>query len=195
MDAGGRARFRDGVVNFDPITERLRAAQAPIERYLWIPEDAITFTPRVCPTIFGDGRALLAITTIHNRPAHWIVRIGADWRCHGDYDRGEDGEDVAERSEELICALEEALGRRDRDEYRWEVSGRGWRLRELETGRFVSEKALAYPIVDARDGWSWWRLRWPPCLGFNTEPHPFDERYDLLAADVAHLRAPTTPGD
>lgn len=72
------AKRRDG--SNDPVHRKLRRA---IEKrkcaYLWTPADAITFVPRVLPTIYGDGRALFTIATINQRPAYWVIRACSTW--------------------------------------------------------------------------------------------------------------------
>src|SRR6202012_2280696 len=69
----------------DPIQKRLVAAIGREESgYLWVPADAITFSPRVLPKVYGDGRALFALATINQRPAYWVIRGCSTWGCGSD---------------------------------------------------------------------------------------------------------------
>jgi hypothetical protein len=54
---------RDG--RDDPIQVELRRAICvQIKRYLWTPDDMITFVPGLLDTIYGDGRALFGLALI-----------------------------------------------------------------------------------------------------------------------------------
>lgn len=59
----------------------IRAIEKRKRLYLWTPADAITFVPRVLPTVYGDGRALFTIATINQRPAYWVIRACSTWGC------------------------------------------------------------------------------------------------------------------
>lgn len=122
---------------------------------LWIPEDAITFVPRVLPKVYGNGRALFALSTINQRPAYWIIRA-----CSS--------EDFREFSDDVLTDLEEAFGNG-----RCGHSGNNLFFSKRERMRYCkceecSERGVArWPAVDADGGCSWGRMRWPK--GFATE--------------------------
>jgi hypothetical protein len=156
-----------------------RALERRQKSYLWTPEDAITFIPRVLPVIYGDGRALFALTTINQRPAYWIIRGDSAWGCGLDRESG-DGPDFAEFSDEFLTDLEEAFGNG-----RCSYSGTSlfWPRRERIadcqceecTDRFVAR----WPMVDGGGGCSWSRIDWPK--SFPTIPNPLSYRGNLLA--------------
>jgi hypothetical protein len=155
----------------------------PLRRHLWVPEDAITFTPEVLETQFGDGRALFQITTINNRPAYWIVRVCSTWSSEFDYASSDEGDDFAEHVDEVIDAIEEEFGT---TRY-YEMNARGDWIDE-ETKRFIPRKWTEYPVIDADMGCSWGRLDWPDLPGASFVPHPLD-------ASVRILRQGSTSND
>lgn len=158
----------------DPIQTKLVKA---IERkdttsYLWVRGDTRPFIPRVLPYVFGDGRALLALTTINQRPAYWVIRIDSSW----------DDEEVCEQMDDILTELEDAFGRG-----RCGYSGNNlfWTKREriancqceeCSDGRFRAR----WPMVDDEGGRSWGWMEWPD--GFDVEPHPMHRRANLLRA-------------
>ncbi len=72
------ARHTTRIAGDDPIHAALKAAvEVPTEGYLWAQRHE--FTPAVCSRIFGDGRALLALTTINSRPRYYVIRIDSSW--------------------------------------------------------------------------------------------------------------------
>lgn len=166
----------------DPIHVKLRGA---IEReqiaYLWTPDDAIRFTPRVLPRIYGDGRALFRLATLDQRPAYWVIRGCSTWGCGLDHERAS-GPDFGELFADILSDLEDAFG-----------SGRcaadGSSLFHPRAVRIVrwckceecddEENLAVWPMVDDSDGCSWSRCDWPP--GFDVEPHPLSWRGNLLA--------------
>jgi len=71
----------------DRATEKLRrAVERRTATYLW--GKRYFPTPRLVDAIFGNGRALLAVTPIATRPLYYIVRVDDRWnlddeRTHG----------------------------------------------------------------------------------------------------------------
>lgn len=164
----------------DVVHERLRKAVEKRQRaYLWTPSDAITFIPRLLPTIFGDGCALFTVTTINQRPAYWVVRCCSTWGSGSD--RAESaGPDFAEMSDVILTELEDAFGNG-----RCGYSGNNLfapkkdrildcQCEDCSDGRY---RAI-WPMVDANGGCSWSRMDWPD--GFATEPNPLSWRGNLL---------------
>lgn len=163
----------------DPIHARLVAAvEKPQRAHLWVPADAIRFTPRVLPMIYGDGRALFTLATINQRPAYWVIRACSTWTSGLDRDDGE-GPDFAEMTDEILTGLEDAFGRGRcgysgnslfyprRERRRWckcEECDDNWRAR--------------WPAVDGDGGCSWSRIDWPE--GFEVAQNPRCWRGNLL---------------
>jgi hypothetical protein len=162
-------------MTLDLITLALRAAQTPIQRYLWTPKDMITFTPRVLGETFGDGRALFALTTINCRPAFWIVRGCSTWTT-SDYDAPDDAPNFIEHVDSIVEAIEGQFG----SVRNYERNARGDWIEE-ETKRFVPRKWTEYPVMDDENGCSWDRLDWPALDGVTFTPHPFASRFKILA--------------
>lgn len=164
----------------DEIHARLKAAvEVPCRAHLWVPADAIDFTPRVLPIIYGDGRALFRITTINDRPAWWMIRGCSTWGCGGDRDDAS-GPDFGELTDDILTALEEAFG-----SARCGYSGSSLRwLREeriqwCQCEECDDEDTLSVlPEIDGNDGCSWSRADWP--TGFDTEPNPIARGGNLL---------------
>lgn len=158
----------------DPIHTALAKA---IERkdttsYLWVQGDTKPFTPRVLPHVFGDGRALLGLSTLNQRPAYWVIRVCSTW----------DDDDVSEHSDDILTELEDAFGN-GRCGYSgnnlfWTKRERllNCRCEECSDGRFRAR----WPMVDADGGCSWWWFKWPD--GFDVEPHPSKFLANLLRA-------------
>lgn len=149
---------------------------------LWTPADAITFTPRVLPTVFGDGRALFTLATINQRPAYWVIRACSTWGC-GFEDAT--GPDFSEKTEDILTALEEAFGngrcgysggslfwpKRERTKY--------CKCEECSDGSLRAR----WPMVDGYGGCSWSRMDWPK--GFEVESNPLSWKGNLLRAATA----------
>lgn len=152
--------------------------------HLWTPDDAINFTPRVLPTVFGDGRALFSLTTINQRPAYWVIRGCSSWGCCSDAIDAT-GPEFAEQVDDILTALEEAFGsgrcgysdnnlfwpRRERVQY--------CQCEECSDATFRAQ----WPMVDSDGGCSWSRIDWPK--GFEVEPNPLSWRGNLLLASLA----------
>lgn len=172
----------------DAIHARLRKEiEKPKRAYLWVPSDAITFTPRVSPMIYGDGRALFNIRTINQRPAYWVIRACSTWGCGDDDDDDALGPDFGDMTDEIMTDLEEAFGRG-----RCGYSGNSlfWpkkeRLRNCQCEECSDRYARArWPMVDDYGGCSWSRINWP--MGFDTVPNPLSRPGNLLAnKDTPH---------
>ncbi|WP_202842095.1 hypothetical protein [Luteimonas saliphila] len=173
----------------DPIHARLVAAvEKPERAQLWSPADAITFTPRVLPKVYGDGRALFALSTIHQRPAYWVIRCCSTWGS--DLDLHETTRpNFREMTDEILSDLEEAFGNG-----LCGYSGnslfqpRRYRMRICQcedcSDRFVAK----WPMVRGDDGCSWGRMAWPE--GFATE----DAHRHLLTAAQSDPRREGCPG-
>ena len=180
MTARPMTRDEDG----DAVHNRLRRAIERRERaYLWVPEQAITFVPRVLPKIYGDGRALFAIATINQRPAYWVIRACSTWGSGFDRDDST-GPDFAEMTDEILTDLEEAFGNG-----RCGYSGNSlfWpkkeRMRSCQCEECTDRYATArWPMVDGDGGCLWSRIDWP--AGFPTVPNPLSRKGNLLAIDA-----------
>lgn len=165
----------------DPIHVRLRKAVEKREKaYLWIPDHAITFKPYVSPTIYGDGRALFAISTINQRPAYWIIRACSTWESG--FDREEaGGPDFAEMAETVLTDLENAFGNGrcgySHNSLFWPKKDRirNCQCEDCSDGLYRAR----WPMVDADGGCSWSRMDWPE--GFETVPNPASWEGNLLA--------------
>lgn len=162
------------------------AIERPKTSYLWTPADAISFTPRVLPKVYGDGRALFTITTINQRPAYWVIRGCSSWGCGSDREDGA-GPDFAEMTDEILTDLEDCFGNG-----RCGYSGNSlfWprkeRLKNCQCEDCDERFRARWPMVDGDGGCSWSRTDWPD--GFDVEPNPRNWRGNLL-------RAPTKAGD
>lgn len=185
--------MRPGVAVFEQtiwgraMTDRIHHALAKsIERRqracLWTPSDAITFIPRVLPTVFGDGRALFTLSTVNQRPAYWVVRGCSTW--------SED--DFSEHGDEILTALEEAFGNG-----RCGYSGNNLFQSKRERKKWCDcddclELPIArWPMVDGDGGYSWGRLDWP--TSFPTLPSPDGLRGTILASESQAASNHVTP--
>lgn len=174
---------RDGTS--DSTHKRLRRAIEKRRRaYLWTPSDAITFVPRLLPTIYGDGRALFTLATINQRPAYWVIRACSTWGSGSDSE-DTSGPDFAEMTDRIMTDLEEAFGRG-----RCGYSGNSlfWpkkeRTQNCQCEECTDSHIARWPEVDDDGGCSWSRIDWP--LGFATVKNPLSWRGNLLA--VARTR-------
>lgn len=89
--------------NIEEATKRLTEKQTVS---LW--GDEIEFTPEIASEISGDGKQILQITTISQRPQFWLIRI--DSKIDVDDD---DEFDI----EKYIEILEDEFGRVDDDDF------------------------------------------------------------------------------
>ncbi len=165
------------------VHSRLRRVIEKRERsWLWVPEHAITFVPRLLTAIYGDGRALFAIATINQRPAYWVIRGCSTWGC--DFDREDaTGPDFGEMSDDIMTELEEQFGR-GRCGYSGNslFQGRKQRIQNCQCDECTDRYNTArWPMVNNEGGCSWSRIDWPK--GFPTRPNPLSPRGNLLAAE------------
>lgn len=159
----------------DEVHRRLRrTVSVPVKRWLWTPKHTVEFTPALSDTMYGDGRALLAITTIHDRPHYWLVRIDSGWWMEGDYDApGYEADDdpVGEYAEHIVENLLMEFGSGappcDGEEF-------------IEDDPEIREYGPPYPCIDVRDGYSWGRVSWPE-EGFDCVQHPYSVTCRILA--------------
>lgn len=64
-------------------------------------------TPRLCASVFGDGKALVYWAQFDHRPNYYVVRIDSSWRV----ENREDGpDDIREHLEDIEDALVEQFG-------------------------------------------------------------------------------------
>lgn len=167
---GYDARFQSDY-KVDPVHQALKAAQKPLTRYLWTPADAITFTPHVSDSIYGDGRALFGLGTINSRPAYWIVRGCSTWSL-AEGDAPDDAPEIGEFIDEITMDLGYEFGDADDEPYEWI----GNRLRSIETKRFMSYASISYPVLNYGGGSHWFRLDWPELRGVQFVQHPWAHR-------------------
>lgn len=163
----------------DQMHELLRAAiEKPEKAYLWTPSDTIEFTPRVLSKVYGDGRALFALTTINNRPAYWVIRGDSGWDCQ-DIDAPDNAPDFGDFTDEILTDLEEEFGNA-----RCGYSGANLCLMSDERGCDCEEcsdpEIAEWPMVDSSGGCIWDRMNWPPMEGVRFEKHPFSYRGNLV---------------
>lgn len=151
--------------------------EKPERAHLWVPADAIEFTPRVLPRVYGDGRALFALATINQRPAYWVIRACSTWGSG--LDRGDaPGPDFAEFTDEILTDLEEAFGN-GRCGYSGESLFYPKSERSCDCEECQDDYIAAWPEVDGYGGYSWSRIDWP--AGFEVVPHPLSGMGNLLA--------------
>lgn len=139
------------------------------KRYLWVPEDAVTFKPALSNRIFGDGRALMGLSTMNQRPKFYILRVDSQWEIGTDMQAPDDAVEFAEYVDAICFALEDEFGRGGYDD------GSG----EKETAR-ERNRRRAWPAFDDNGGCTWWRVNWPEKCGIKTVPHPFSPHYTIL---------------
>lgn len=157
----------------DTTHQALRAAlSVPQRAHLWVPADAINFTPPLSNTVYGDGKAIFAFTTINDRPAFWIVRGDSSWQVEIEPwwlpDRGaprNDNLDIRNFTDEIVSDLEEEFG-----------SGQPGYYDEQDDDDLDGDP---FPAIDLRDGYSWGRIRWPAQVTTDehsqeTPVHPHD---------------------
>lgn len=170
-------------------TRLVQAIEKPESGYLWVPSDAITFTPYVLPVIYGDGRALFTLATINQRPAYWVIRGCSTWGSASD-SCDSTGPDFAEMTDDILTDLEEAFGRG-----RCGYSGsslfhpRSDRIQWCQCEECDDEYEAAWPEVDGDGGCSWSRTDWPE--GFAVEANKLSWRGNLLC--IPAETAPSGP--
>lgn len=177
----------------DEIHDRLKAAvEVEIERYLWIPADAIKFKPALLPTWYGDGRALFTVGTLNQRPAFWIVRGDSSWETGSESEAPGDAPDFGDMLDgatdhDILDDIEEHFGRA-------QCSYCGCGLSSYANGPPADadcgkegceaaeevEAGCGWPSIDYHGGCHWGRMDWPE--QFVTVKHQFAWAGNLLAA-------------
>lgn len=176
----------------DEIHLRLKTlVQVPVTNYLWSPADAITFVPYVLDTVFGDGRALFRITTVNDRPAHWIVRGDSGWQTQ-ECRAPDDAPDFGDFSDDILTAIEDQFG-----SARCGESGNNLREPASERIAFCQceecsdpDYIAVWPSIDDDGGCLWSRMEWPS--EFSTIDHPW-WRGNLLAIEEEAAFSPGQP--
>ena len=178
---------RDG--SADPVHAKLRRAiEKRVRACLWTESDAITFVPRLLPTIYGDGRALFRIATLNQRPAYWVVRACSTWGSGADAGNAT-GPDFGLMTDDIVAELEIAFGRG-----RCGYSGTSlfWprkdRIRHCQCEECASRHIARWPEVDDNGGCSWNRMDWP--RGFDAVENPLSWQGNLLPPRRRSVRAP-----
>jgi hypothetical protein len=174
----------------DEIHERLKqVVEVEQTSWLWAKGDTPPFIPHLLPRFYGDGRALFSITTINQRPKYWVIRGDSGWTCGSDYgvDAPENAPDFGELYDEILNDLDEYFGRAA-----CSYCGAGASCyangapEEAHCGFDGCERpdevraGCGWPSVDAGNGCSWSRMRWPD--GFEVVDNPHHYRGNLLAA-------------
>lgn len=134
-----------------------KAIEVSEHRHLWHPDDGINFIPQVCSTVFGDGRALLELTTINSRPRYYVIRIDSSWNIEDHY--APDGApDLRDHLDDIYEALGEQFGRTSEE--------------DLDDD---GEPCELQPWPAFRDdiGTSWCRTDWPKIRRLRFTKHPF----------------------
>lgn len=140
-----------------------------VRRHLWTPADAITFIPALSNRLYGDGRALMGLSTLNSRPRYYVLRIDSGWKIDMDPDAPDVAVGFVEYLDAIAFALEDEFGRGQFDD------GSG----EPETARERNQRRK-WPAYDDENGSSWWRMDWPALPGVRTAPHPFNHRFTIL---------------
>lgn len=163
----------------DVIHARLKAAVEIEEcRYLWTPADAIKFVPRVLDAVYGDGRALLRLSTTSQRPAYWIIRADSSWQLR-ESGAPDNAPEFVEFLDRILTDLEDYFGTG-----RCYYSGstlflpRKQRDGDCSCEDCQDEFTAEWPTVDDSGGWYWGRMNWPD--GFPVEKHPWARGRNLL---------------
>lgn len=141
-----------------------RAVSVPTSVYLWVPEDAITVTPPLSDLIYGDGRALLSLTTTFDRPAFWLIRIDSRWDAGQPSYADDDAPDIQGFIDYIVTNLVSEFGE----------GTPGWYDHQEE------EEREPFPAIWTDGGYSWRWHDWPAEAG-PVEPHPY-WKYTTIAA-------------
>lgn len=136
----------------DHVHEQLRRlVEVPTKRYLWVPADAIKFVPRLCDTIYGDGRALFHLSTLNQRPAFYVIRCCSTWNeSNYSMDRH-----FGEFTDLMLSDLEEQFGSARPD--------------SEEDDPDILENWHPFPALDDEGGCQWGQCDWPTAMRHMTE--------------------------
>lgn len=146
----------------DRLHRALRSAVCvPTRGYIWVPGPAIDYTPALADAIHGDGRALLRLTTVRHRPAHYVVRIDGGWFVEGDRDAPLDAPTFRAHLDRVL---------------------RGLRMQfdSCRTAASVGIQPPPFPAVDDRDGVTWQRMSWPRIPDLELDAHPWSLRHSIV---------------
>lgn len=164
----------------DDVHARLKkAVERRVKSYLWIPEHSITFRPALLSTIYGDGRALFALSTINLRPRYYVLRVDSEWQSGLDRETT-NAPDFVELIDEISWDIEAEFGS-GRCGYSganlyWPKKDRGCDCEEC-SDRYRAK----WPALDYQGGCSWSRMDWP--ASFPTVENPLSSQGNLLAAN------------
>lgn len=140
--------------------------------YLWTPEHKVTFVPALSSRLYGDGRALLGLTTINARPRYYILRVDSAWALNSDIHAPCGQAAFVDYIDAISFALEEEFGNGRYDNY----CDPG---EKPETER-QRDRRRKWPAYDDETGCSWWRIDWPKLPSVKLEPHPFVRNITIL---------------
>lgn len=161
----------------DKLHNRLRKViEVPRVGSLWGAK--YTVTPALSGTVYGDGRALITLETIHSRPWYYVIRGDSGWRMDLDQDHDPDTHvDFRYLVDYVLQDLEEEFG--DGGEPDWEEQ-QEWeaKVAALKAAGAPKKKwppapkPRPWPALDDRDGCAWGRMAWPKLRGVRFEPTP-----------------------
>lgn len=104
-----------------------------------------TITPRLAREVFGDGRKLIALIPLNNRPNYYVVRV--DSKMEFGAGLTDEEHDVMEH---MMTSIEEEYGRADDCEEDCAHNG--------EEG---CRESRYFPYADFSVGHAWGNLQWP----------------------------------
>jgi hypothetical protein len=164
--------------------------EIPTTSYLWVPADAVTFTPRVLPIIYGDGRALFTIGTLNQRPRYWVIRGDSRWTTYGDsipYDEAPEPVEFVELIDYILPDMEERFGRAQcgycgQSLSMYSADDLPHCDRESCDAADTLEAGCDWPAVDDNGGCHWSRMDWPADIA--AIENPWAWRGNLLAESV-----------
>ena len=73
---------KGGVLDYQNINEAVNQETKEREISLW--GDKVTFTPEIASEIIGDGKQLLQIWALGQRPHYWLIRIDSETNIETD---------------------------------------------------------------------------------------------------------------
>ncbi len=169
----------------DEIHRRLREALPVRSKY---PEGGVGwnagpgdegFMPVLSDVVYGDGGALLSITTFYDDPARWLVRIDTGW-WDNLWDEEADGSvqgqhTVGDYMSHILENLAIEFGDGQPHEPHHDEE-------EDDHDRLVRESGEPYPAIDPRGGGGWRRVDWPEA-GFERVIHPWNPEIFILKED------------
>lgn len=98
----------------------------PYQVHFWGHEEIVT--PCLVPTVYGDGKQIIALSPLNSRPQYYVVRIDSQWSLSND---AQEGEVIYDHLEALYDAIEDAYGaNHDEDEEPWQP----WPALDLNAG-------------------------------------------------------------